>query len=151
MQIRLIVYIPIASTMRPCPAGRVLSSSSVPSRLLWCLVRTRRALVIGIDSGIAGLDSVARATRRETVKAVAHARGGHLGGPLSAIDVLVEFLHGQGFLGPEVAVAHVVYATSRGIELLAQTDTPVAHCPAITAKRGRFAPIRAIYAVVQGR
>jgi len=57
----------------------------------------------------------------------------------------IEFLHDQGFLGPDVVVAHVVYATERGIELLAQTDTPVAHCPAIVAKRGRFAPIRALY------
>jgi 5-methylthioadenosine/S-adenosylhomocysteine deaminase len=57
----------------------------------------------------------------------------------------IEFLHDQGFLGPEVVVAHVVYATERGVELLAATDTPVAHCPAITAKRGRFAPIRTIY------
>jgi 5-methylthioadenosine/S-adenosylhomocysteine deaminase len=57
----------------------------------------------------------------------------------------IEFLDDQQFLGPDVVVAHVVYATSRGIELLAETDTPVAHCPAITAKRGRFAPIRQIY------
>jgi 5-methylthioadenosine/S-adenosylhomocysteine deaminase len=57
----------------------------------------------------------------------------------------VEFLHEQEFLGPDVVVAHVVYATGRGIELLAQTDTPVAHCPAIVAKRGRFAPARALY------
>jgi 5-methylthioadenosine/S-adenosylhomocysteine deaminase len=28
---------------------------------------------------------------------------------------------------------------------LRATDTPVAHCPAIVAKRGRFAPIKAIY------
>jgi 5-methylthioadenosine/S-adenosylhomocysteine deaminase len=57
----------------------------------------------------------------------------------------VEFLHDQDFLGPDTVVAHVTYATARGIELLAQTDTPVAHCPAIVAKRGRFAPIRPIY------
>ncbi len=151
MQIRLIVYIPIGlhhATVSSGPGSLELVYAFSPSVVPGSYeagARDRDGL------GIAGLDSVARATRRETVKAVAHARGGHLGGPLSAIDVLVEFLHGQGFLGPEVAVAHVVYATSRGIELLAQTDTPVAHCPAITAKRGRFAPIRAIYAVVQGR
>jgi 5-methylthioadenosine/S-adenosylhomocysteine deaminase len=57
----------------------------------------------------------------------------------------IEFLDQQGFLGQDVVVAHVVYATRRGVELLARTDTPVAHCPAITAKRGRFAPIRTIY------
>jgi 5-methylthioadenosine/S-adenosylhomocysteine deaminase len=57
----------------------------------------------------------------------------------------IEFLEGEGFLGPEVVVAHVVYATDKGVEILHETDTPVAHCPAIVAKRGRFAPIKAIY------
>jgi 5-methylthioadenosine/S-adenosylhomocysteine deaminase len=51
----------------------------------------------------------------------------------------VEFLHEQEFLGPDVVVAHVTHATERGIELLAQTDTPIAHCAAIVAKSGRFA------------
>lgn len=58
----------------------------------------------------------------------------------------VEFLHDQGFLGPDVVAAHVVYATERGVGLLAATDTAVAHCPAIVAKRGRFAPVKALYA-----
>jgi 5-methylthioadenosine/S-adenosylhomocysteine deaminase len=57
----------------------------------------------------------------------------------------IEFLDSVEFLGPDVVVAHVTYATEAGIALLAQTDTPVAHCPAIIAKRGRFTPIRAIY------
>lgn len=57
----------------------------------------------------------------------------------------IEFLGDQGFLGPDVVAAHVTYATDRGIELLAATDTAVAHCPAILAKRGRFAPVRALY------
>jgi 5-methylthioadenosine/S-adenosylhomocysteine deaminase len=57
----------------------------------------------------------------------------------------IEFLHDQDFLGPDVVVAHVTYATGRGIELLAETDTPVAHCPAIIAKRGRHAPVRELY------
>jgi len=57
----------------------------------------------------------------------------------------IEFLDGQGFLGPDVVVAHVVYATPAGIEILRETDTPVAHCPAIIAKRGRFAPVKALY------
>ena len=34
------------------------------------------------------LQSIARRARRECVKAVAHAKGGHLGGPLSALDIL---------------------------------------------------------------
>jgi 5-methylthioadenosine/S-adenosylhomocysteine deaminase len=56
----------------------------------------------------------------------------------------IEFLADQDFLGPDVVVAHVTYATPAGIELLAQTGTPVAYCPAIQAKRGRFAPVRAL-------
>lgn len=36
----------------------------------------------------AELESVARRIRREAVLAVAHAKGGHLGGPLSAADIL---------------------------------------------------------------
>ena len=57
----------------------------------------------------------------------------------------IEFLAREGFLGPDVVVAHVVYATPKGVEILRDTDTPVAHCPAIVAKRGRFAPVKAIY------
>jgi 5-methylthioadenosine/S-adenosylhomocysteine deaminase len=57
----------------------------------------------------------------------------------------IEFLGEQGFLGHDVVAAHVTYATDKGIELLAETDTAVAHCPAILAKRGRFAPVKALY------
>jgi transketolase len=49
----------------------------------------RAGTVADLEGGIAQLEAVARAARRETVRAVAHARGGHLGGPFSAIDVLV--------------------------------------------------------------
>ncbi len=38
--------------------------------------------------GVADLQAKARLARRETVKAIAHAKGGHLGGPLSAMDIL---------------------------------------------------------------
>ena len=38
--------------------------------------------------GTAELEATARLLRRETVKAIAHAKGGHLGGPLSAADIL---------------------------------------------------------------
>jgi transketolase len=48
-----------------------------------------RAVVMADSEGTAELEAIARAARRETVKAVAHARGGHLGGPFSAIDLLV--------------------------------------------------------------
>jgi transketolase len=34
------------------------------------------------------LQSIARRARRECVKAVAQAKGGHVGGPLSALDIL---------------------------------------------------------------
>lgn len=57
----------------------------------------------------------------------------------------IEFLAAQGFLGPDVLAAHVTYATDEGVELLAETDTAVAHCPAILAKRGRSAPVGALY------
>jgi len=44
--------------------------------------------VIGLDVDICELQATARAARREIVKAVAHAGGGHLGGPLSAVELL---------------------------------------------------------------
>ena len=37
---------------------------------------------------LAELQQTAQQLRREIVKTVAHARGGHLGGPLSAADIL---------------------------------------------------------------
>ncbi len=39
-------------------------------------------------TGTAELEAVAQQARREIVKAVAHAKGGHLGGPFSATDIL---------------------------------------------------------------
>ena len=57
----------------------------------------------------------------------------------------IEFLNDQGFLGPKTVVAHVTYATDEGVRILAATRTPVAHCPAVVAKRGRFGPINAMY------
>ena len=39
-------------------------------------------------TGTAELDALAQQARREIVKAVAHAKGGHLGGPFSATDIL---------------------------------------------------------------
>jgi transketolase len=38
--------------------------------------------------GTADLEALARQARREIVKAIAYAKGGHLGGPLSAADIL---------------------------------------------------------------
>jgi 5-methylthioadenosine/S-adenosylhomocysteine deaminase len=57
----------------------------------------------------------------------------------------IEYLAEQGFLGPDTVAAHITFASEREIALLAETDTPVAHCPAIVAKRGRFPMIRAVY------
>jgi transketolase len=47
------------------------------------------SLVAGVDAGeIARLQDVARRIRLEVIKAVNHARAGHVGGPLSAADML---------------------------------------------------------------
>lgn len=40
------------------------------------------------------LEAIARRARREIVQAVAHAKGGHLGGPLSAVEVLCALYFG---------------------------------------------------------
>ena len=42
----------------------------------------------GAGPTVTELQQTAQQLRREVVKAVAHARGGHLGGPLSAADIL---------------------------------------------------------------
>jgi transketolase len=44
--------------------------------------------VISLDRDASELQAIARAARREIVKAVAQAGGGHLGGPLSAVETL---------------------------------------------------------------
>ena len=44
--------------------------------------------MIELQADAGDLQSTARAARREIVRAVEHAGGGHLGGPLSAVDVL---------------------------------------------------------------
>ena len=46
------------------------------------------------DDGIAALEGRARVARREIVRAVGRAKAGHLGGPLSAVDVLVALYGG---------------------------------------------------------
>ena len=46
-------------------------------------------LVVGVDAGeVARIREIARQIRVEVIKAVYHARAGHLGGPLSAADLL---------------------------------------------------------------
>jgi transketolase len=44
--------------------------------------------VVGTEQGVSDLEAAARAARREIIRAVAHAGGGHVGGPLSAVDIL---------------------------------------------------------------
>jgi transketolase len=55
----------------------------------------------GSAAGIAELEEIARQVRRETIKAVAHAKGGHLGGPLSATDVLTALYFRELNIRPE--------------------------------------------------
>jgi len=57
--------------------------------------------VTGAEPGTGELQATARAARREIVKAVAHARGGHLGGPLSAVEVLTALYFGVLHIRPE--------------------------------------------------
>jgi len=40
------------------------------------------------EAALRELEAIARRARREIVKAIAHAKGGHLGGPLSAVELL---------------------------------------------------------------
>ena len=44
--------------------------------------------MINADCAVTELQAIARMARREIVKAVAHAQAGHMGGPLSATDIL---------------------------------------------------------------
>ncbi len=50
---------------------------------------------------LAALEETARIARREIVQAVENARGGHLGGPLSAVDILTALYFGVLSIRPE--------------------------------------------------
>ncbi len=47
-----------------------------------------------------------------------------------------EYLHREGFLGPDLVGAHWTFCTSSDIELLARTGTQMVHCPANSSRRG---------------
>ena len=59
----------------------------------------------------------------------------------------VEWLHGMGFLGPDVILGHLLFPdeapklhwpTRNDLPIVAETGTTVAHCPVIQARRGRL-------------
>jgi 5-methylthioadenosine/S-adenosylhomocysteine deaminase len=47
-----------------------------------------------------------------------------------------EYLHREGFLGPDLVGAHWTYCTPDDITLLAETGTQMVHCPANSSRRG---------------
>lgn len=57
----------------------------------------------------------------------------------------IEFLERQGFLGAQTVVAHILFASASEIGILADSGTPVAHCPVSVAKTGSFPLVREIY------
>lgn len=54
----------------------------------------------------------------------------------------IEYLHSLGLSGPDVCLAHCVHPEPREMDLLADTDTRVLHCPSANLKLGSgIAPI----------
>ena len=49
----------------------------------------------------------------------------------------MEYLNSIGVLGPDSLLVHCTFTTNREIPILAQTGTPVAHCPCANAWAGR--------------
>ena len=49
----------------------------------------------------------------------------------------IEYLNSLGVLGPGSLLVHCTFTTNREIPILAQTGTPVAHCPCANAWAGR--------------
>jgi 8-oxoguanine deaminase len=59
----------------------------------------------------------------------------------------VEYLHRNGWLGPDVWLAHCVHLSRDEIALLGQTGTGVAHCPSSNFRLGSgIAPVRDLLA-----
>lgn len=55
----------------------------------------------------------------------------------------VEFLYELGVLGPKTIAAHCIHLTDHDCELLARTDTKVAHCVGANTKSGKgICPVR---------
>lgn len=50
----------------------------------------------------------------------------------------IEYLYENGITGKDVILGHVVYTSNSDIEILARTQTNVAHCPMVFARRGKF-------------
>ncbi len=53
---------------------------------------------------------------------------------MDSIDLLAE----NGITGPDVILAHTVFANTREKKILAETGTNVAHCPTVYFRRGRY-------------
>jgi 5-methylthioadenosine/S-adenosylhomocysteine deaminase len=47
-----------------------------------------------------------------------------------------EYLHQNDWLGPDLVAAHWTFCTEKDIDLLAETGTHMAHCPANSSRRG---------------
>lgn len=52
----------------------------------------------------------------------------------------VEYLHGEGFLGPDLIAAHCIELSEGDLQLLKTTDTVVANCTVSFAREGTVAP-----------
>ena len=50
----------------------------------------------------------------------------------------IDLLYENGIVGPDVILAHTVFANTREKKILAETHTNVAHCPSVYFHRGRF-------------
>lgn len=58
----------------------------------------------------------------------------------------VEFLRDTGMLGPDVVMAHLVFATDADLDAAAESGAAYAHCPTIYPRRGRYPALEGILA-----
>ena len=56
-----------------------------------------------------------------------------------------EYLDDHGILGPDLVAAHLSLATDADVDRFGRAGARMAHCPAVTATRGRFARMARIY------